>query len=126
MKKNLGSSKISSEQLLSVINLSVINKIIKDDTTIITDEFRVYNLISKSTNHKHLRVNHSKSYVGDNGEHVNDIESFFNTLKRCIVGIYHHVSSKYIQSYVDEFCFRYNNKSNSGVFNLVLRQSIIS
>jgi transposase-like protein len=120
MKKNLVGSKISSEQLLSVIN-----KIIKEDTTIITDEFKGYNLVSKNTNHKHLRVNHSKSYVGENGEHVNNIESFFSTLKRGIIGIYHHVSSKYIQSYVDEFCFRYNNKSNGDVFNLVLRQSII-
>jgi transposase-like protein len=120
MKKNLGGSKITSEQLLSVIN-----KIIKDDTTIITDEFKGYNLVSKNTNHKHLRVNHSKSYVGENGEHVNNIESFFSTLKRGIVGIYHHVSSKYIQSYVDEFCFRYNNKSNIDVFNLVLRQGIL-
>jgi hypothetical protein len=62
MKKNLKVSKISSEQL------SIINKIIKDETTIITDEFKGYNLVSKSTNHKHFRVNHSRSYVDENGE----------------------------------------------------------
>ena len=36
------------------------------------------------------------------------IEGFWSQLKRSIDGTYHAVSPKYLQSYVDEFVFRYN------------------
>ena len=118
--KNDDGKKISFEQLLSIVDTFA-----KSDATLITDEFKGYSPLDKRTKHKHMTVNHSKSYVGENGEHFNNLESFFSTLKRGIIGIYHHVSSKYIQSYIDEFCFKYNNKSNDNVFNLVLRQGIL-
>ena len=56
--------------------------------------------------------------------HTNNIESFWATLKRGVYGIYHHVSVKYMQRYVDEFCFRYNNRKKD-IFNIVLSQSIL-
>lgn len=45
-------------------------------------------------------------------------------LKRGVYGIYHHVSVEYMQNYVDEFCFRYNNR-NENMFDLVLKQSVL-
>lgn len=36
---------------------------------------------------------------------------------------YHHVAVKYLQSYVNEFCFRFNNRDNGDTFELVLKQS---
>ena len=119
MSKNDDGNKINSDQLLSVIT-----NLVKSGSTVITDEFKGYSKVA--TDYNHITVNHSKGYVGENGEHVNNLESFFSTLKRGIVGIYHHVSSKYVQSYIDEFCFRYNNKSNDDVFSLVLRQGILA
>ena len=53
-----------------------------------------------------------------------NIGSFWATLKRGVYGIYHHVSVKYMQRYVDEFCFRYNNRKKD-LFNIVLSQSIL-
>ena len=35
-------------------------------------------------------------------------EGFWSQLKRSMDGAYHVVSPKYLQSYVDEFVFRYN------------------
>lgn len=52
------------------------------------------------------------------------IESFWATLKRGVYGIYHHISVEYMQNYVDEFCFRYNNR-NENMFDLVLKQSVL-
>ncbi|MBL9028863.1 MAG: transposase [Caedimonas sp.] len=45
--------------------------------------------------------------------------------KRGIISIYHHVSPHYLQRYIDEFCFRYNNRTNQNMFNLVLKQVVL-
>jgi hypothetical protein len=54
-----------------------------------------------------------------------DIESFWAVLKRGIYGIYHHVSVKYLQRYIDEFCFRWNNRKHENMFDLVLKQAVL-
>lgn len=71
-----------------------------------------------------LRVDHTKEFVAEKGVHTNNIENLWGTLKRGILGIYHHVSAKHLQKYVDEFCFRYNNRSNVNMFNLLVKQTI--
>ena len=121
MTKNEQNQKLSGIQLLDMLSQVVIQ-----DSVIISDEFKGYNILNKKTNHLHLKVDHTKEYIANDDVHTNNIESFWSTLKRGIVGIYHHVSSKYLQKYVDEFCFRYNNRSNVGMFDLVLEQSILS
>ena len=55
--------------------------------------------------------------------HTNTIEGFWATVKRGIGGNYHAVSTKYLQSYLDEYCFRYNNRDTTtrrGVFGAAL------
>lgn len=109
--------KLTGKQLLVVLHEAV-----KRNAIIMTDEFRGYNALSK-TKHVHLSVDHTKEYA--NGfRHTNNIESFWATLKRGIYGIYHSVSLKYLQNYVNEFCFRYNNRKNPSMFDLVLEQGV--
>lgn len=88
----------------------------------ITDQFRSYDILDRS-NYIHLSVDHSIMFA-DGQIHTNNVESFWSTLKRGIYGIYHQVSPKYLQRYVDEFSFRYNNRMNSDVFDLVLRKAV--
>jgi transposase-like protein len=117
-KPNKDGKKLTGKQLLEIIN-----EVVKNPCIMITDEFRGYNLLNRST-HLHLRINHQEAYA-DGLIHTNNIESFWATLKRGVMGIYHHVSTKHLQNYVNEFCFRYNNRSNASTFDLVLRQSVI-
>jgi len=42
--------------------------------------------------------------------HVNTIENAWSLFKRGLVGMYHHVSAKYLQDYLDEFAFRYSHR----------------
>jgi transposase-like protein len=117
-KPNKDDKKLTGKQLMEVLNQVCIG-----NNTVITDEFRGYNVL-KSTNHIHLRVNHQEMFArGD--VHTNNIESFWATLKRGVLGIYHHVSVEYLQSYINEFCFRYNHRENDGMFDLLLKQAVL-
>lgn len=109
--------KLTSRQLMNILT-----EVTKSGATVITDEFRGYTDVSKN-GFIHLKVDHSREYVSGD-IHTNNIECFWSTLKRGVYGIYHSVSVKYLQHYVDEFCFRYNNRRNAEVFDLVLAQSV--
>lgn len=58
----------------------------------------------------HRVINHSAgSYVmGD--IYTNTIEGFFGNLKTGMRGTYKKISGKYLQSYLDEYAWRYNNR----------------
>ena len=46
------------------------------------------------------------------GRHVitNTVEGYFGLFKRGIYGTYHHIGRGYMQQYLNEFDFRYNNR----------------
>ena len=58
----------------------------------------------------HAIVKHNQGEFVKGDAHTNTIEGFWSLLKRGIVGIYHFVSKKHLQVYVDEFVFRYNTR----------------
>lgn len=96
------------------------------DTTrsvLITDEYRGYVRINPIL--PHTRINHSEHYVRGI-IHTNTIESFWAIVKRGIIGQYHKVSAKYLDRYLDEFCFRYNlrSKNQSAAFLDILEKTV--
>lgn len=118
---NNQNKRLSGNQLLSILD-----KFCKENCIVITDDFKSYGILDKNTNDFiHLSVNHSMNeFSKGNGVHTNGIESFWAVLKRGIYGIYHHVSVKYLQKYVDEFCYRANHKNIKESFDILLRRSI--
>lgn len=92
----------------------------------VTDQFSGYDILNKENikNFIRLKVDHGVSSSDFNGVHTNGIESFWAVLKRGLYGIYHHVSVKYLQNYVNEFCFRLNNRDNSLAFEKLLRLAV--
>jgi transposase-like protein len=97
----------------NVENISTsIEEFVLPDSTMVTDEHHAYNKVGEKYNHK--KVNHrSKEYVRkeDILVHTNNIEGYWNILKKQIVGIHHSVSPKHLQRYCNESAFRYNNRS---------------
>jgi transposase-like protein len=79
-----------------------------------TDEYSGYKLFGKFFKHK--TVNHSKEYVTADKIHCNSIENFWSLLKRGIKGNFHWVRRKYLQNYINEFEYRFNNRNNEFVF----------
>lgn len=61
--------------------------------------------------YEHGAVNHSKKQWTINDIHTNTIEGFWSQLKRSIHGTYVFVSPKYLQSYLNEFAYRYNHRN---------------
>lgn len=89
---------------------------------IMTDEFQSY--LKLAYNYNHQSVSHRNGeYVRDD-VHTNSIESFWAILKRGIFGIYHFVTVKHLEAYLDEFSFRYNlrEQKNGVAFTHLLHQ----
>ena len=92
---------------------------------IFTDDWPAYKPLRREFL-DHKIINHSAgSYVvGD--VHTNTIEGFFGNLKTGMRGVYKHVSPRYLQSYLDEYAWRYNERrSGRSMFqSLVLRAAV--
>ncbi|MFV0237003.1 MAG: IS1595 family transposase [Flavobacteriales bacterium] len=102
---------------------SIINKNVSLNANLMTDEWKAYKGLSK--NYSHLVVKHGEGQYVNGKAHTNTIEGFWSLLKRGIIGIYHNVSAKHLNAYVDEFEYRYNTKHISCVerFNNMLSLS---
>lgn len=71
-----------------------------------TDESSIYTRVKRDFQHEF--VNHGRKQYVKGNVHTNSIEGFWGQMKGSINGTYHMVSPKYLQSYVNEFVFRYN------------------
>lgn len=95
--------KLTAKNLMELVRKSVDT----ENSTLMTDEYKGYHKMNAIIDHK--AVFHAYEYV--NGDiHTNTIESFWAILKRGIVGQFHKVSKTYLQNYLNEFEYRYNNR----------------
>jgi transposase len=86
-----------------------------------SDDFPMYRGL-RHRGYRHQAVNHSQKVYVMGDVHTNTIEGFFALLKSGIRGAYHAVSPKYLQTYLDEFTFRYNHRDagERGMFSAFL------
>ena len=71
---------------------------------------------------RHL-LEHSARFYAKGNIHTNNIEGFWSLLNRGIDGVYHSVSEKHLQSYINEYGFRYNHrKDKKSMLKTVLRK----
>lgn len=76
-----------------------------------TDELMSYSKIKSL--YPHEAVNHSGGQYVKGDAYTNGIESFWAVFKRGYGGIYHNMSRKHLQKYVDEFAYRFNLRGAS-------------
>ena len=79
----------------------------------------------RPANYKHFRIRHKSGYyVRDGHIHTQTVEGFWSLIKRGIGGVYHSVSPKYLQTYLDEYTFRYNRRFEGNLqFKSVLERA---
>jgi hypothetical protein len=78
---------------------------------IMSDDFLSYARIGKMFPHK--AVSHARGEYVNGDAHTNSIESFWALFKRGYHGVYHHMSRKHLQRYVNEFTFRFNRRTGA-------------
>ena len=108
---------------MDTIYAKILENVAKD-SVIITDEHKAYHHLHSKYNH--TAVNHSKGeFKKGDGLHTNSIEGFWAILKRGVYGVYHSISSKYVQNYVNEFCYRCNKRDNTFIFDKLIKQCVL-
>jgi transposase-like protein len=118
---------IRAEDAKSATVREIINANIGSHVEVImTDESAIYPwALDNMQKNPHKTINHSREYAhGD--VHTNTVESAFSLLKRGIVGTWHKVSAKHLPAYLDEMCFRFNNRKNQFLFRDTLTKLILS
>lgn len=99
-----------------------IEKHIDQSAIVMHDEWGGYKNIHEM-GYEHHVVNHGKTFVTNKVVHTENIEGLWGRIKPAIKGVYRKVGSKYLESYMDEYCFRYNNrKEPEMMFDLLLAQ----
>lgn len=103
---------------------SIMSKNIARETTIHTDESRLYNLAAWRFV-KHETVKHSQYEYVRGVVHTNTIEGFFSIFKRGMKSVYQHCSERHLHRYLAEFDFRYNQRISLGVNDTARTQNAL-
>ena len=93
----------------------------EDDSVLVTDEYKGYSKMDKII--EHVTIDHKKLY-SYKGVNTNSIESFWAIIKRQIMGQHHHISAKHLPKYVAETVFKYNNRKNDDMFDILIKNSL--
>lgn len=102
--------------------LDKVVKHVEKGTTVNTDEARGYGGLIASYTHK--VINHAEAYV-DGQVHTNSMENFWSLLKRTLKGTYVSVEPFHLFRYLDEQCFRFNNRRMSDLSRFLLVSAAI-
>ncbi len=86
-------------------------------SVVFTDEARIYRNLPR-LGYEHQRVYHTAGIYVEGDAHTNTIEGFWSLTKIGIRGVYHNVSTKHLQSYLNEYAFRFNRRKSLGKRNM--------
>lgn len=80
-----------------------------DGSMLFTDEWSAYTTIAHRYR-GHRRIKHSAKVYVEGETHTQTVEGFFGLFKNGVRGVYHAISTNYLQAYLDEYAFRYNRR----------------
>ncbi|HTZ95775.1 MAG TPA: IS1595 family transposase [Terriglobales bacterium] len=98
----------------------------EDVDVLVTDELNAYPTAFKETPFagRHKTIKHKARVYVDGDIHTNTVESAFSLLKRGIIGTWHKISAKHLESYLHEMTFRFNRRKNPDLFVDTLRHMV--
>ena len=111
------------DTIRSKANTRLIRQHVMPSALVYTDEGREFARLAHR-GYQHHRIHHASKVWVRGDVHTNTIEGFWMLVKRGISGVYHSVSHKYLQSYLDEYSFRYNHRNDeTPMFLTILYQA---
>jgi transposase-like protein len=93
-----------------------IAKAVDTKSRLMTDESKLYGSLGKEFA-SHESVNHAAKEYARGDVNTNIVEGMFGVFKRGMTGVYQHCGEQHFQRYLDEFTFRFNNRTKLGVEN---------
>jgi transposase len=103
-----------------------IQKRVLPASTVYTDDWPPYRGLDKQ-GYRHRRINHSQKVYVVGDTHTNTIEGFWSLVKNGIHGVYHAVSARHLQGYLNEYVWRYNRRDDGRAMflSLILRSASV-
>ena len=77
-------------------------------SALMSDEMAAYKTFPPS--YPIWSVNHAKGEYVRFAVHANGIEGVWSLFKRQVYGVHHHVSTKHLDAYLSEMCYRYSRR----------------
>jgi transposase len=88
----------------------IVHQYVEPGSILYTDEHGGYRTLGDTYEHRTIR-HRDRVYV-DGRTHTQTVEGFFGSSKNAIRGVYHRVSNQWLQGYLNEFAWRYNNRGD--------------
>jgi transposase len=102
---------------------STIRREVRPGSVVYTDDYRGYWGIDRA--YTHNTINHTHRVYVAGTVHTQTIEGFFSLVKNGIRGVYHVVSAKWLQGYLNEYAWRYNRRDTGrSMFHDLLVESV--
>jgi transposase-like protein len=104
--------------------LGIAREKILPESVVFTDEATMYDgLKHMNRGYDHRRIHHSTKVYVVGTTHTNTIEGFWGLVKNGLRGVFHSVGHHYLQSYLNEYSFRYNRRHDTQpMFTSFLKQ----
>lgn len=96
-----------TERVSSIMLQRMVQETAPEGSAVYTDRHPGYTGLKKK-NYRHESVNHGAGEYIKGQAHTNGVESFWSMLKRGHAGVYHKMSKKHLQRYIDEYAGRHN------------------
>lgn len=84
-------------------------------STLVTDESKLYGKVGKEFSGHQTVIHSGNNYKNKDGFTTNNVENFFGVFKRGMRGTYTFCGEQHLQRYLNEFSFRYTNRSGVGI-----------
>jgi transposase-like protein len=95
---------------------------VQSTATVYSDGFRSYRALSQH-GYSHSWIDHRAHQYLVDGIGTQNIENLWSQFKRGMYGVYRHCSPLYLQSYANEYAFRYTHRNTPAhMFDLFLGQ----
>lgn len=93
---------------------AIVKRTADKNSVLMTDESPAYSRAGKGMK-RHYTVNHQKGEYAKGFVTTNTVEGYFSIFKRGMKGVYQHCTEHHLQRYLNEFDFRYSNRSALGI-----------
>jgi transposase-like protein len=95
-----------------------VKQVVVPESILFTDEYSGYAGLQNKYTHK--RIRHADKVYVSGDVHTQTIEGFWALVKNGIRGVYHAVSAKHLQGYLNEYAWRYNHRDDGAAMFLTL------